>query len=51
MSNAMEIRYMEWIIKRVAKLSLASRKWIMQRLVAVECGDVPVSDYLFIPKP
>ncbi len=39
MSTAMELRYMEWIIKRVARLSLASRRWIMQRLVAVECKE------------
>jgi hypothetical protein len=41
---------MDQILEAIAALSYDERVELMQRLVAVECGDVPVSDYLHIPR-
>lgn len=41
-----QLRRMRSIIEQVAKLDYAGRVWLMQRLVAEECGDVPLSQYV-----
>jgi hypothetical protein len=48
MTPKQEIRMLDWIVRRVARLSEPSRVWLMKRLVAVECGDIPVRSYLQI---
>lgn len=37
------------MLREVDTLDETERTWLMQRLVAVECGDIPVSHYLRIP--